>query len=72
MKTGLIPVILICAMLITNVCILNNNIVSSVYGQTSKDIFRSKSDRQISGHEGPPYLGVNIRGYYTSMPQSRE
>jgi hypothetical protein len=72
MKTGLIPVTLICAILVTNVCILNNNIVNSVYAQTNKDIFKSKSDHQISGHEGPPYLGVNIRGYYTSMPQSRE
>lgn len=72
MKTEFIPVILICIILVTNVCILNNNIVNSVYAQTNKDIFRSNGDHQISGHEGPPYLGVNIRGYYTSMPQSRE
>lgn len=72
MKTQLIPVTLICTILVTNICILNNNIVNSAYAQTNKDIFRSKSDHQISRHEGPPYLGVNIRGYYTSMPQSRE
>lgn len=72
MKTQLIPVTLICTILVTNICILNNNIVNSAYAQTNKDIFRSKSDHQISHHEGPPYLGVNIRGYYTSMPQSRE
>jgi hypothetical protein len=72
MKIGLIPVTLICAILVTNVYILNNNVVNSVYAQTNKDIFRSKSDHQISGHAVPPYLGVNLRGYYTSMPQSRE
>lgn len=54
MKTQLIPVTLIFAILVTNVCFLNNNIVNSVYAQTNRDIFRSKSDHQISGHEGPP------------------
>jgi len=57
-----------------------NNSVISVYAQQTvmpglnNDIFASKAgtNQSLEGHGNAPYLGVNIRGYYTSMPQARE
>jgi hypothetical protein len=30
------------------------------------------NNQQFLGQEGHPYLGINMRGYYTSMAQSRD
>ncbi|MDQ5868788.1 MAG: hypothetical protein M3530_03565, partial [Thermoproteota archaeon] len=46
--------------------------MSSAYAQNNKNIFGSDGTQQNSGLEGLPYLGVNMRGYYTSLPPARE
>jgi hypothetical protein len=61
-------------MVTTSLYILNNVLVNNVYAQqkvttnqTSLDV-----DKQIAQDNNKTHLGVNMRGYYTSMPQSRD
>lgn len=64
--------ILVVAILISNCFVFNNSFSNVVFGQSNKTVFEANGNEQISGDEGQPYLGVNMRGYYTSIPQSRE
>jgi hypothetical protein len=64
--------IFIAITIITYCFIFGANPSNIIFGQTNPTIFANESQKQIGSHEGEPYLGVNMRGYYTSMPQSRE
>jgi cellulase (glycosyl hydrolase family 5) len=65
-------VILIVGILLTNCFTFNTNPSNIVFSQGNPPVLDDKNERQIVSDEGQPYLGVNMRGYYTSMPQSRE
>jgi hypothetical protein len=64
--------IFIAATLIANCLIFGASPSNIVFSQANPTVFENQSQKQIGSHEGEPYLGVNMRGYYTSMPQSRE
>jgi hypothetical protein len=64
--------IFIAITLIAYCFVFGANPSNTIFGQTNPTIFANESQKQIGSHEGEPYLGVNMRGYYTSMPQSRE
>ena len=65
---------MLCVTITTSLYILNNVPVNNVYAQqkvttnqTSLDV-----DKQIAQDNNKTHLGVNMRGYYTSMPASRD
>ena len=65
---------MLCFTVTTSLFILNNVPVSNVYAQqnvttnqTSLDV-----DKQVAQDNNKTHLGVNMRGYYTSMPASRD
>jgi hypothetical protein len=65
---------MLCFTVTTSLSILNNVPVNNVYAQqnvttnqTSLDV-----DKQIAQDNNKTHLGVNMRGYYTSMPASRD
>ena len=74
MKTRFISFIVLCITLIADCFIINKGILDAAYAQNQNNttIFGTDGDKQNSGHEGLPYLGVNMRGYYTSLPQARK
>lgn len=70
----ILTIIVLCFTVTTSLYILNNVPVNNVYAQqnvttnqTSLDV-----DKQIALDNNKTHLGVNMRGYYTSMPQSRD
>jgi hypothetical protein len=70
----ILTIIVLCFTVTTSLYILNNVLVNNVYAQqkvttnqTSLDV-----DKQIAQDNNKTHLGVNMRGYYTSMPQSRD
>ena len=70
----ILTIIVLCFTVATSLYILNNVPVNNVYAQhkvitnqTSLDV-----DKQIVQDNNKTHLGVNMRGYYTSMPQSRD
>ena len=70
----ILTIIVLCFTVTTSLYILNNVPVNNVYAQqnvttnqTSLDV-----DKQIVLDNNKTHLGVNMRGYYTSMPQSRD
>jgi hypothetical protein len=70
----ILTIIVLCFTVTTSSYILNNVPVKNVYAQqnvttnqTSLDV-----DKQIAQDNNKTHLGVNMRGYYTSMPQSRD
>jgi hypothetical protein len=70
----ILTIIVLCFTVATSLYILNNVPVNNVYAQhtvttnqTSLDV-----DKQIVRDNNKTHLGVNMRGYYTSMPQSRD
>jgi hypothetical protein len=72
MRRRSIAIFLISVIIVANCLILNNNLPKAALGQGSNDIFQGNSNPQTIAQEGKPHLGLNMRGYYTSMPQSRE
>ena len=73
MKTRFISFIFVCITLIASCFIINNKGIYDVaYAQNNTNIFGTGDNKLNSGHEGLPYLGVNMRGYHTSLPQVRE
>jgi hypothetical protein len=70
MKTRSISFIVLCITLIASCFIINKGVLDSAYAQNDTNIFGADGNKQSSGHEGLPYLGVNMRGYYTSLPQA--
>ena len=70
----ILTIIMLCFTVTTSLYILNNVPVNNVYAQqnvttnqTSLDV-----DKQIAQDNNKTHLGVNMRGYYTSMPASRD
>ena len=70
----ILTIIMLCFTVTTSLSILNNVPVNNVYAQqnvttnqTSLDV-----DKQIAQDNNKTHLGVNMRGYYTSMPASRD
>ena len=66
-KIELVSFVIICSILMTACFILNN-----VYAQSSivsNDLFGNATKQSASKE---PFLGINMRGYYTSMPQLRD
>jgi hypothetical protein len=70
----ILTIIMLCFTVTTSLFILNNVPVNNVYAQqnvttnqTSLDV-----DKQIAQDNNKTHLGVNMRGYYTSMPASRD
>jgi len=70
----ILTIIMLCFTVTTSLFILNNVPVSNVYAQqnvttnqTSLDV-----DKQVAQDNNKTHLGVNMRGYYTSMPASRD
>lgn len=73
-KKYILTIIMLCFTVTTSLFILNNVPVNNVYAQqnvttnqTSLDV-----DKQIAQDNNKTHLGVNMRGYYTSMPASRD
>ena len=68
-------VILLCIVLATSLYILNNHFVDTADAEplpSMKYTFLNGTEQQSVGDSSRPFLGVNMRGYYTSMPQMRE
>ena len=72
MKTRSISLMVLCITLIASCFIINKGIFDAADAQNNTNIFGTDGIKQNSGHEGLPYLGVNMRGYNTSLPQVRE
>lgn len=66
--------IVLCFTVTTILYILNNVLVNNVYAQqnVTTNQTRFDVDKQIAQDNNKTHLGVNMRGYYTSMPQSRD
>lgn len=64
--------------IVTIFYISGNNFLNPLYAQhkatttTTTDIFAGGTNLESSDREEIPHLGVNMRGYYSSMPQTRE
>jgi hypothetical protein len=70
----ILTIIVLCFTVTTSLYILNNVPVNKVYAQhnVSTNQTRLDVDNQIAQENNKTHLGVNMRGYYTSMPQSRD
>ena len=69
METLLVSFIIICTMIIIACFMLNN--VNAQLNVDSNNLF-GNSTQQSTPKENQPFLGINMRGYYTSMPQLRD
>ncbi|MGB8172280.1 MAG: cellulase family glycosylhydrolase, partial [Nitrososphaeraceae archaeon] len=74
--TKIISFIFIATMLVVSSCFLNNSITNTTYAKSKdkpdKDIVNSNKGHDGITHEFGPHLGLNMKGYYTGLPQSRE
>ncbi len=74
--TKIISFIFIATILVVSSCILNNSITNTTYAKSKdkpdKDIVNSNEGHDGIIHESGPHLGLNMKGYYTGLPQSRE
>jgi len=70
----ILTIIVLCFTVTTSLYILNNVPVNKVYAQhnVTTNQTRLDVDNQIAQDNNKTHLGVNMRGYYTSMPQSRD
>jgi hypothetical protein len=70
----ILTIIVLCFTVTTSLYILNNVPVNKVYAQQKVTINQTSLDvdKQIVQDNNKTHLGVNMRGYYTSMPQSRD
>jgi hypothetical protein len=70
----ILTIIVLCFTATTSLYILNNVPVNNVYAQHNVTTNQTSLgvDKQISQDNSKTHLGVNMRGYYTSMPQSRD
>ena len=66
-ETKSVSFIIICTIIIVACFILNNAYAQS--NMVSNDLFGNATKQPTSKE---PFLGINIRGYYTSMPQLRD
>jgi hypothetical protein len=75
MNVKLTALILMAALLVSS-CVPNNITKSGAYAKVKDKPNKvktddNKKDKNVS-HEALPYLGVNMKGYNTGLPQSRE
>ena len=70
----ILTIIVLCFTVTTSLYILNNVPVNKVYAQHNVTTNQTSLDvnNQIAQDNNKTHLGVNMRGYYTSMPQSRD
>jgi hypothetical protein len=70
----ILTIIMLCLTVTTSLYILNNVPVNNVYAQQKVTTNQTDLDvdKQIAQDNNKTHLGVNMRGYYTSMPQSRD
>ncbi|MFI5425163.1 MAG: hypothetical protein ACHQXG_10285 [Nitrososphaerales archaeon] len=70
----ILTIIVLCFTVTTSLYILNNVPVNKVYAQHNVTTNQTNLDvnNQIAQDNNKTHLGVNMRGYYTSMPQSRD
>ena len=70
----ILTIIVLCFTVTTSLYILNNVPVNNVYAQQNVTTNQTSLDfdKQIVQDNNKTHLGVNMRGYYTSMPQSRD
>ncbi|MGA8565846.1 MAG: hypothetical protein WB587_13945 [Nitrososphaeraceae archaeon] len=70
----ILMIIVLCFTVTTSLYILNNVPVNKVYAQHNVTTNQTNLDvnNQIAQDNNKTHLGVNMRGYYTSMPQSRD
>ena len=70
----ILTIIVLCFTVTTSLYILNNVPVNKVYAQQNVTTNQTNLDvnNQIAQDNNKTHLGVNMRGYYTSMPQSRD
>jgi hypothetical protein len=70
----ILTIIVLCFTVTTSLYILNNVPVNNVYAQQKVTLNQTSLDvdKQIVQDNNKTHLGVNMRGYYTSMPQSRD
>ena len=68
-ETKLVSFIIICT-IFTLACFMLNNVNAQLDG-VSNNLF-GNSTQQSTNQSAQPFLGINMRGYYTNMPQSRE
>ena len=70
----ILTISVLCFTVTTSLYILNNVPVNNVYAQqnVTTNQTRLDVDKQIVQDNNKTHLGVNMRGYYTSMPQSRD
>ena len=69
METKLVLFIILCTLFITS-CFIQSNI-SAQSSVVNNNLF-GNSTQQSATKETQPFLGINMRGYYTSMPQLRD
>lgn len=67
MRIELTVVIMLCTVFIS-LCLTDNIAAEPNIGYNSP----VSDNQQFLSQEGHPYLGINMRGYYTSMAQSRD
>jgi hypothetical protein len=68
-ETKLVLFIILCTLFITS-CFIQSNI-SAQSSVVNNNLF-GNSTQQSTSQQAQPFLGINMRGYYTSMPQLRE
>lgn len=67
MRIEFTVVIMLCTVLVSP-CLTDNIAAEPNIGYNSPE----SDNQQFLSQEGHPYLGINMRGYYTSMAQSRD
>jgi hypothetical protein len=74
-----LTLILVCILLVINIHFVKDNFHNSIYAQpivlqSKNDIFadESNTNQSVGSQNDRPHFGVNMRGYYSSMPQGRE
>src|SRR6266542_478738 len=74
-----LTLILVCILLVINIHLVKDNFHNSIYAQpivlqSKNDIFAddSNTNQSVGSQNDRPHFGVNMRGYYSSMPQGRE
>ena len=68
-ETKLVLFIILCTLFITS-CFIQSNI-SAQSSVVNNNLF-GNSTQQSTSQQAQPFLGINMCGYYTSMPQLRE
>src|ERR1051325_1656 len=78
-KLLILSFILVCKLLVINFRNPTDNLHNFVYAQqidlpTKNDLFanEAKTNQSVGSQNEHPYFGINMRGYYSSMPQGRE